>query len=136
MRARIQPLPSILLAFAVSVVGGWLITVFINLIIGTMVLFMESSAKLMDIYIAIFFVLSGYTVPVELFPRSPRAVIEVLPFRFQLGLPVEILVGAYDGRAPLLFAMLAWQWVYVAAFLVATVLVWRLGVRRFSAFGG
>jgi hypothetical protein len=52
---------------------------------------MESSVKLMDVWLAAFFVFSGYLFPVDLFPElAQRPASDVLPFRYQIGLPVEL----------------------------------------------
>jgi ABC-2 type transport system permease protein len=117
-----------------SVAGAWLITLFVNLVIGSLALFVESSMKLMDAWLVFFFVLSGYLVPIDLFPPGLRAVVDWLPFRFQLGLPVEIMTGAHHVWQAV--ALLARQWAWVAVGLGATSLTWRHGMRRFAAYGG
>jgi ABC-2 type transport system permease protein len=117
-----------------SIVGSWLITFFVNLVIGCMAFFLESSSKVMDVWLALYFVFSGYLVPVELFPGRVRAVADVLPFRYQIGLPVELMTGAHD-RAEAL-ALLGRQWVWALATLLLVAFVWRRGVARFSAYGG
>jgi ABC-2 type transport system permease protein len=122
------------LLFAVSIVGGWLITLFVNLVVGCLSFFVESSMKLMDTWLVFFFVLSGYLIPIDLFPHSVRAVIDWLPFRYQIGLPVELMTGAHD--LPHALTLLARQWMWVALGLGATSVLWRSGLRRFAAYGG
>lgn len=122
------------LLFAVSIFGGWLITFMANVMIGALSLFMESSQKLVDVYLVLFFVCSGYMYPVELFPPGLRAVIDWLPFRYQMGLPVELMTGAHGTGEAL--RLLAGQWAWVVVMVVGTTLVWRRGLRRFAAFGG
>jgi len=120
--------------WVVSIAGAWLITLAANFAIGCLALFIESSSKVMDAWLALYFVLGGYIVPVELFPRRLREAIDWLPFRYQLGLPVEIMTGAH-GRAEAL-ALLGRQWCMVAAMFAVVAIVWRHGVKRFAAFGG
>ncbi|MCY1035102.1 ABC-2 family transporter protein [Corallococcus sp. BB11-1] len=120
--------------FILSLAGGWLITFYLNLLMGTLSLFMESSQKLMDVYMVLFFVCSGYMFPVELFPAWARTFIDVLPFRYQMGLPVELMTGAHATGAAL--GLLAKQWAWVAGLGVVSTLVWRRGLARFAAFGG
>ena len=117
-----------------SIAGAWLITLLINLIMGCLAFFIESSGKIMDAWVALYFVFSGYTVPVELFPRALRAAMDVLPFRYQLGFPVEVLIGlhAREEAASLLLR----QWVLVLVLFAILAIVWRRGVRRFEAYGG
>ncbi|RYZ40528.1 MAG: ABC transporter permease [Myxococcaceae bacterium] len=120
--------------FLVSLVGGWLITFYLNVLLGTLSLYMESSQKLMDIYMVLFFVCSGYMFPVEFFPAGLRTFIDLLPFRYQMGLPVELMTGAHaTGEA---LGLLAKQWAWVAGLGVVATLVWRRGLARFAAFGG
>jgi ABC-2 type transport system permease protein len=120
--------------WALSIAGGWLITLMVNFAIGILSLFIESSAKVMDVWLALFFVFSGYMVPVELFPPFLRSAIDWMPFRYQLGLPVEIMTGLH-GREEAL-GLLARQWAMFAVFLGLVTVMWRRGVRRFAAYGG
>ena len=120
--------------WVLAVIGGWLITFLAGVLLGTLSLFMESSLKLMDVWLAAFFVFSGYLIPIELFPRWLERVTDWLPFRYQIGLGVEILTSRYDLRGAL--GMLAAQWSYVLVLGVAASWVWRVGLRRFAAYGG
>lgn len=121
---------------AAALLGGWLITLLVNLIVGSLSLFIDSSLKVMDIYIGVFFVLSGYLIPVELFPPAIRAVADWLPFRYQIGLPVELMTGAYDGAPARGAALLGYQWLLVVGLSGVAWFVWSRGVRRFNAYGG
>ncbi|QRK09174.1 ABC-2 family transporter protein [Archangium violaceum] len=120
--------------FFVSLAGGWLITFLANVAIGTMSLYMESSTKLMDVWVALFFVFSGYLYPVDLFPSALRWLLEWLPFRYQIGLPVELMTNAHGfGEA---LGLLARQWLWVGLMLLVAVGLWKRGLKRFAAFGG
>ena len=90
--------------------------------------------KLMDTWLVFFVVFSGYLIPVDLFPHGMRAIVDWLPFRYQIGLPVELLTGAHDVAHAL--TLLARQWVWVAVGLGITSFLWRRGLRRFAAYGG
>jgi ABC-2 type transport system permease protein len=77
---------------------------------------------------------SGYLFPVELLPSAIRHVVDWLPFRYQLGLPVEIMTGAYDRSGALW--MVARQWGFVVLLFGLAVTTWRTGIKRFEAYGG
>ena len=126
--------PVMWLLWAFAVVGAWALTLLVNLTIGSLSFFLESSFKLMDIWNAAFFVLGGYLLPVELFPAAVRPVIDWLPFRYQIGLPVEIMTGSHDLATAL--SLLVRQWMWVGIFVVLTERAWTLGVKRFAAYGG
>jgi len=114
--------------------GAWLITFSAMLLIGTLGLYWHSTLGLFQLWLGLFFVLSGYTIPLELFPSWLRGSVDLLPFRYQLSLPVEVLVGGLDRRATLIG--LAVQWLYAVGLLGAALLLWRRGLRRYAAFGG
>ena len=124
------------LLLAPALLGAWLLTLLANLIIGSLSLFIDSSMKVMDLYVSAYFVMSGYLIPVELFPPAVRALADVLPFRYQIGFPVELMTGAYDGSWVTALGLLAREWVLVALFAAIAALVWSRGVRRFNAYGG
>jgi len=117
-----------------AMVGSWAITFCVMAMIGTLSLYWESSLSLHDIWIGLSFVLSGYLMPLELLPPRLFAIVKVLPFRFLLGLPVEMLLGLID-RAETLRG-LAMQWSWVAVFLLGAMWAWRRGLARFAAYGG
>jgi ABC-2 type transport system permease protein len=126
--------PVLWVLWVVSIVGAWLISLFVNFVVGCTAFFAESSMKFMDAWLVFYFVLSGYLVPIDLFPTRLRAVVEWLPFRYQIGFPVEVMTGALTPGMTL--ALLARQWMWVAIGLGATALLWRRGLKQFAAYGG
>jgi ABC-2 type transport system permease protein len=126
--------PVIWLLLAPAMLGAWLLTFLVMSIIGTLGLWVESAASLFEAWLGISAILSGYLIPLDLFPPGVRAVALVLPFRFLLSFPVELVLGRAD-RAQAL-ALLAAQWAYVAVAFLATRALWRSGLRRYAAYGG
>lgn len=126
--------PATLLLWLLSLLGAWLINFFIMALIGSVAFFLESSTAIFDLWMAAFMILSGYLIPLDLFPPSVRALTHALPFRYTLGVPVEIITGTLRG-AELHNAMVI-QWAYVLGISASALLVWRAGVKRFSAYGG
>jgi ABC-2 type transport system permease protein len=117
-----------------ALLGGLLILFFVQALIGTLALFVESALGLFQLWLGITSVLSGYLVPLDLFPPGLRQLAMALPFRFTLSFPVELCLGRLGhGQALQLFAV---QWGYVLLFATGTQLLWRAGMRRFGAFGG
>jgi ABC-2 type transport system permease protein len=121
-------------AFVLSLLGAWVITFFVMVIVGSLSFFIESSMSIFDIWLVFFMLLSGYLVPLELFPSWARDLASVLPFRYTLGFPVEILIGMSDDAA--IARGLAMQAAYGVGSAVVALAMWRAGVRRFGAFGG
>ena len=96
--------------------------------------FIEQATRVMDLWLTVYFVLSGYLIPVDLFPPAARVAIDFLPFRYQIGLPVELMVGAH-GRADAL-SLVGRQWIFVLVTALIVHVLWRRGLARFAAYGG
>jgi ABC-2 type transport system permease protein len=126
--------PLLWAVWCAAMLGGWLITFLANLALGCLALYIDSSEKFMGIWLALFFVFSGYLVPIELFPPTVKILSDWLPFEYQIGFPVQLMTSAL-GRWEAL-ELLARQWGWVAALFGMTVLLWRGGLRRFAAYGG
>jgi ABC-2 type transport system permease protein len=126
--------PVRLLVLLVSLGGAWLVLFLMMAIIGSLALFVDSAISVFEIWLGLHFLLSGYLIPLELLPPWVAAVARVLPFRYTLSFPVETLIGLNDTASAV--RDLGVQWLYVAGLLVATLAIWRRGMRRFVAFGG
>ena len=83
-------------------------------------------------FVAVLF-LSGQMAPLNLFPWPVQVVAAVLPFRWLIGFPVELLLG----RLTVVQAItgLGVQAIWLLMALVLVRLVWRAGVKVYSAVG-
>ena len=126
--------PVLLAMVPVAIAGAWLITFLAHVSVGSLSFWTHSSIRAMDAWTAGFMVLSGYLVPIALFPELARELPAWLPFRYQLGFPVELLTRGLDREAALWGLAAQWTWALVLG-AIATVL-WRRGLRRYGAFGG
>jgi ABC-2 type transport system permease protein len=86
-----------------------------------------------NIYNASFWFLSGAVAPTSVLPAALQQVAIVLPFRYTLAFPIEVLLGRVQGEA--LVGGLVTQVVWVAAAYLLFRLVWRAGLRNYSAVG-
>ncbi|MFI5300974.1 MAG: ABC transporter permease [Polyangiales bacterium] len=117
-----------------TILGGWLLSTCVSLAIGALAFWAESTVKLTDAWLAALFVFSGYTVPIALFPGPVRGFVDALPFRYVIGLSVELMTGAHPrGEA---IALVTRQWTFVALAVAIALVAWRRGLRRFAAYGG
>jgi ABC-2 type transport system permease protein len=78
--------------------------------------------------------LAGQIAPIALLPDALRALATALPYRYMLSFPVEVLTGRLGGGGIALGFGLQTTWTVAAWFLMR--LVWRRGVRHYSAVGG
>lgn len=84
-------------------------------------------------YFVLVLFLSGQMAPLSLFPAPIQWLARLLPFRWLIGFPVELLLG----RLSLQQALIGWAalagWLLVAVLLWRW--IWRLGLRNYSAVG-
>jgi ABC-2 type transport system permease protein len=126
--------PRVLAIFLAAMVGAWLLIFFTMVLLGSTSFFLESATGVFEVYLALFAVLSGYLVPIELLPQWVGRIARLSPFDSMLALPLETLIGLRDvGTAA---RDLARQWAYVVVMAAVGLSVWRRGVKRYVAFGG
>lgn len=125
--------PVLVAVFFSSLVGAWAITFFLQMMIGTLAFYVDKTQALFEIYLGVFAVLSGYLIPLRMLPEWAQHVAAMAPFRYVLAFPVETLMGFYD-RAEAL-RLLGVQWLFVVAVYLASAFIWRMGIRRYEAFG-
>ncbi len=118
-------LPALLLAFLIRFLVEWLLAM--------MAFWVTRVSAINQIYFVLVLFLSGEIAPLELFPRAIQVLATVLPFRWMIGFPIELALGRLTplDAAVGLVAQLAWL---AVAYGLATV-VWRRGIRAYSAVG-
>ena len=84
-------------------------------------------------YFVLVLFLSGQIAPLTLFPAPIQVVAAILPFRWMLGFPVELLLGQLTPVEAL--TGLAAQVIWSVLGLSLVRIVWRAGVRIYSAVG-
>lgn len=121
-------------AFALSIPLAWLTTFSMMFALGTLAFFTTRGSGVMQLYFALYSVLSGYLIRLDLLPSTISEIARWSPFPATLAVPIEILVpGAHPTAAGWLLAQQAgWAIAMVALALAA----WRRGVKRFEAVGG
>src|SRR5688572_23188472 len=76
--------------FVLAIVGAWAIVFLIQYTTGLLGFWITQSLSVHDAWFAVFSLLSGYLIPLELFPPFMQDVLYVTPFRYLLSFPVEI----------------------------------------------
>jgi viologen exporter family transport system permease protein len=120
--------------FVVSLLGAWLLNFAVSAIIGTLGLYIESSLQVWELWFGCFMLLSGYLIPLSLFPPWLEKTARVLPFAYLQAFPVETLVGLRSRHAALVG--LATQLGWAALAWGVLMILWQRGLKRFAAFGG
>ncbi len=125
--------PLQLALFIPAVLGAWAIVFLIQYTTGLLAFWISQSLSIHDAWFAVFSLLSGYLIPLELFPPALRDLLYVTPFRYMLSFPVEIFTKQLDVAR--ILQGLAVQWMWVAVFYTLYRIVWIRGLKRYSAVG-
>jgi ABC-2 type transport system permease protein len=122
------------LLFLPALLAAWLLRFFWGYALALLAFWSTRADSLLAVQDALVFLLAGQVAPVALLPGMIQTAAILLPFRYMLGFPVEVLLG---GLAP---AELALGFALQAGWLLAALglyqLLWRHGLRRYSAVGG
>ena len=117
--------PSMLLAVALRFVFGW--------VLAALAFWTTRLHAIMHLYDRASFIFAGQVAPLSLLPGPLAALGYALPFAYMLWAPSEILRGGatFDQAMLILGAQVVWLVLSWLAFAV----VWRMGLRQFSAVG-
>jgi ABC-2 type transport system permease protein len=121
-------------AYAVSLLLGFLVGFFFECCMGTIGFwFLEVSSFLYVVNTLNFFI-SGQMMPLDFLSPFWAALLKSLPFQYLAYFPATIFLGKVQGQQ-LLYG-LAGELAWAVAFIVAARMLYRLGLRRYSAYGG
>ena len=117
--------------FVVAIWGAYLIRTMLLWLLGMVSFWTTRVAALYELYFTAELLLSGRLVPLALMPAWALGLVKVTPFQWTFSFPIEVLVG--DLPAGRLAAGLAAQALWTAAGALGVAVVWRFGVRRYTA---
>ncbi len=124
--ALLVSIPALVLAWALRFFWGyWL---------ALLAFWAARADALLALQDTLIFLLAGQVAPVILLPGVIRNVATVLPFRYMVSFPVEVLMGQVSGLTLWQGFALQAGWLVIALALFA--LIWRAGVRQYAAVGG
>ncbi len=123
--ALVAALPALLLAFLLRFLLEWTL--------AQAAFWTTRVSAINQSYFVLILFLSGQIAPLELFPQPIQVLATILPFRWMLGFPVELLLGRLTLVEALTGIGAQVVWVGLAYGLMR--LVWRAGIRLYSAVG-
>ena len=125
-------LQTLVLAF-LATTGALLIEFLVQAIIGSFAFWISHGQAVIDVWFWTRSLLSGWIIPLAMFPVALQALLVVLPFRYCLAFPIEIVLG---GLTPDQIALgLVIQFAWVGVFFALFQLVWRRGLKSYGAVG-
>lgn len=123
---------SLLLAVP-AVVFGFAINFLFGATITCLAFWTTRVYSIAEFYAAVAILFSGQFVPLELMPPTIQQIAQFLPFQLSRYFPVELILGKLSPQVVLRNFTLDVVWLLIAYALFN--LVWREGVKRFSAVG-
>jgi len=125
--------PWAILAFLPALALAFLVRFLVEWTLAQAAFWTTRVSAINQIYFVLMLFLSGQIAPLSLFPAPIQIVADILPFRWMLGFPIELLLGQLTPLQAL--AGLGAQAAWLIASLVLIRFVWRAGVRAYSAVG-
>ena len=122
------------LLFLPALVLAWALRFFWGYALALLAFWAARADALLALQDTLMFLLAGQVAPVALLPGFLQTAARVLPFRFMVSFPVEVLTGRLSLAEILTGFTLQAAWLLVA--FVAYALIWRAGLRRYAAIGG
>jgi ABC-2 type transport system permease protein len=119
--------------FAIAIWGAYLIRSMWLWALGMLTFWTTRVSAIFELYFAAELLLSGRLVPMSLLPVWAQRLASFLPFQYTFGFPIEALIGQLTPQQ-LLFG-LGMQVFWTVAGWVVVKIVWRFGIRRYSAVG-
>jgi ABC-2 type transport system permease protein len=128
------PDPATLAAYAVSLVLAFLVGFFFEASVGMVGFWFLEVTSLLYIVMTLNFFISGHMLPLDLLPQPWAGLLKVLPFQYMAYFPAVVFLGKVKGTTLLLHLLGELLW--AVFFMVLARGLYRLGLRRYSAFGG
>lgn len=119
-------IPTLLLAWALRFIWGyWL---------ALLAFWLTRADALLAVQDAFIFLLAGQVAPISLLPGWVQPAAELLPFRYMLGFPVEVLTGQLAPAQIQSGLLLQIGWLLLALLLYRR--AWQRGLIHYTAVGG
>jgi ABC-2 type transport system permease protein len=130
------PDPIMLAGGIMSLILTFFLGFYFEITIGMISFWFLEISSFLFIVMSLNYFLSGHMVPLDLLPESLRRLLECLPFQYMAYFPAKVLLGTDDMTVRKLGAGLAIQAGWVVLFFMLSRILYRRGLRRYSAFGG
>jgi ABC-2 type transport system permease protein len=132
-RPSLSPEPWQLLAFLVAIVTGFVMRFILVWALGLATFWVTRVSGIFELYFALELLLSGRLVPLDLMPEWVQRLSNWLPFQWSFGFPLELILGRLSPTQTLYGFGAQAIWAAIGTFLLT--LLWRTGVKRYSAVG-
>jgi ABC-2 type transport system permease protein len=128
------PWPANLPLALLATVGAALIQFYFCFSLAMIAFWILDIGSVTFIIYSVEFLLSGHIFPVDAFPLWLQTICYHLPFVYETFFPAAILIGRVSGTA--LYEGFLAQWAWIGFFYVLSGVMWKRGLREYTAVGG
>lgn len=121
-------------AYAVSLVLSFLVGFYFETCVGMVGFWFLEVTSVLYIVMTLNFFISGHMLPLDLLPHPWSDVLKWLPFQYMAYFPAVVFQGKVTGAD--LHFHLALELTWALVFMLLARALYRLGLRRYSAYGG
>jgi ABC-2 type transport system permease protein len=123
-----------LVAYVVSLILAFLVGFFFEVCVGMVGFWFLEVTSLLYIVMTLNFFVSGQMLPLDLLPEPWVTILKWLPFQYMAYFPAVVFLGKVKGMALILGLLAEAAW--AVGFMILARVLYRQGLRRYSAFGG
>ncbi len=128
------PDPATLAGYAASLILAFLVGFFFEASVGMVGFWFLEVTSLLYIVMTLTFFISGQMLPLDLLPAPWSSFLKLLPFQYMAYFPAVVFLGKVKGTE-LVIGLLA-ELFWAVFFMIVARTLYRVGLRRYSAYGG
>jgi len=121
-------------AYLASLVLAFLVGFFFETCVGMVGFWFLEVTSILYIVMTLNFFISGQMLPLNLLPEPWFTILKWLPFQYMAYFPAVVFLGKVQGMQ-LVYGLLA-EAAWALGFMILARVLYRIGLRRYSAFGG
>jgi ABC-2 type transport system permease protein len=121
-------------AFAVSLLLSFLVGFYFEASVGMVGFWFLEVTSVLYIVMTLNFFISGHMLPLDLLPEPWAGILKLLPFQYMAYFPAVVFLGKVQGMTLVKYLLAELFW--AVFFMLLARALYRLGLRRYSAFGG
>lgn len=119
--------------FIISLALSSVIGFFIWFIVGLLSFYMENIFGVQFMFWLVLSVFSGRTVPLDILPETIQHVADILPFKYLLFIPLQIINGTVTTTNALHGLLIALIWLLVL--IIISQIIYRSGLKKYEGQG-
>lgn len=123
-----------LILFTFTLISSAVTSFLIDTIIGLLAFWMDEVTSLENLADIADYTFGGKLAPIFLFPPLLQQVAWLLPFRYTMSFPLELITGTLSAHQ-IYFGLLV-QLFWIVLFALTSNILWHLGIKKYAAVGG